>query len=43
MSLLLNPIGLRAVWAVDRLNDLVNGSKTLARRARRGHTPAHVG
>ena len=29
--------GLRTMWAVDRFNDLVNGSR---RRARRGAVPA---
>lgn len=35
MSLLLQPLVLRAVWAVDRFNDVFNGSRTLARRASR--------
>ncbi|MHC6177772.1 NAD(P)/FAD-dependent oxidoreductase [Glutamicibacter sp. X7] len=37
MSKLLNPFVLRAVWALDRFNDLFNGSKSLARRAGKRH------
>lgn len=42
MSLLLQPLGLRAAWGLDRFNDLFNGSRTLARRAwrRRRHGAA---
>ncbi|MGY6652363.1 hypothetical protein ACXIZN_09315 [Amycolatopsis sp. TRM77291] len=29
MSLLLQPLVIRAVWALDRFNDFFNGSKTL--------------
>ncbi|QYJ03515.1 FAD-binding oxidoreductase [Nocardioides panacisoli] len=32
MSRLLKPFVLRAVWGLDRFNDSINGSKTLARR-----------
>jgi hypothetical protein len=35
MSLLLQPLVLRAVWGLDRFNDFFNGSKTLARRTLR--------
>lgn len=35
MALILNPLAIRAVWSVDRINDVLNGSKTLARRALR--------
>lgn len=31
--MMMGPLGVRTVWAVDRFNDLVNGSKRRARRA----------
>ncbi len=34
--MMIGPWGLRTIWAVDRFNDLVNGSR---RNARRGSTP----
>ncbi|MEV0452115.1 FAD-binding oxidoreductase [Streptomyces sp. NPDC050600] len=41
MSLLMQPFVLRAIWGLDRFNDLLNGSRTLARRAlRRGRRGA---
>lgn len=30
--MMMGPVGLRAIWAVDRFNDLVNGSRRNARR-----------
>jgi hypothetical protein len=35
--MMMSPLGLRTIWAVDRFNDLVNGSR---RNARRGAAPA---
>ncbi|MFI8997386.1 NAD(P)/FAD-dependent oxidoreductase [Streptomyces sp. NPDC053542] len=34
--MMMGPLGLRTIWAVDRINDLVNGSR---RNARRGSVP----
>ncbi|MGC0334576.1 glycine/D-amino acid oxidase-like deaminating enzyme [Streptomyces sp. SAI-170] len=34
--MMMGPLGLRTIWAVDRFNDLVNGSR---RNARRGSVP----
>lgn len=34
--MMMSPLGLRTIWAVDRFNDLVNGSR---RNARRGSVP----
>jgi gamma-glutamylputrescine oxidase len=35
--LMMSPLGLRTIWAIDRVNDLLNGSR---RNARRGLSPA---
>ena len=32
LTLMMGPLGVRFIWAVDRLNDLVNGSRRNARR-----------